>query len=1323
MMLPSATQAQTNRNLIVPDIAGTWIAEIPAGWVCESRVPDGLTVKTVQANVPSTSVRVTFKQSRKPAPVLPVLTGPNYDVDLTVTGTRYATNPPHNHPNNFDVSQQWRVPRTYLTDSDQLPLRLEIIDGSGSGPVVRGTTYFARIFGFDRTLYPEESESFQSASLFIPEQPLKDITLRNRLRLAVNPYVGDTPPESTDLHYFVPLRCAASQPLTPFGALGVLLNFRRVSSGDGLDATANLFGELHPVNPIASEPPNRIEKARISVYEQTNGYAMGRSQFPGDSEYRTHLRSLPKVLVHHQTIDAEAAGTFSVNNLPQFDKQSIHFSAKKVYMVVVDQAVSDEFNLVNTNAPKTSVHFSPAYVPDLTLPLFSTLNIGMDSLDGPGQKLSVIEALSRLSTNNYAEVEQEAKDFVDQLINNPALLTPERDEAVRRAVWAERVAVASGDGASELLSVSMKGLSTVISDFLLDVTKSESLRLRTAKVKTGKFNTAAEQNNLSIDNLTVNAIPNITVKDLQIASRAEMSETTSNIIGLLKPGVEKILSRTRVPKERQSAVAGYVVTFVRGYVNLLKDQYASGARKGFDGFKLLAAEIFKQTFPPYASRFLLDGDNPNSFYQYTKPSLQFSVDQMKTWAVSDRVSYEVDRAETVRIISRINRKNTDLLVESESSLAVASIAGTAQTFAGFFSEASSHAKAIETGAKVLKYVNNGSAALQPITHVYGDLANEMQAGIYAAYGMSAPTPFNATDSSGARARRVASHPPTVPEVSTAFTNMSQVLDVVLSEIEQDQIGPAILHTYDGANSYYDLRQAWLRALNHLLLLSDSASLGLPDETFLLDQQRTALVEAKLDALILEAQFGEAVSAFFANALSGEYPGPQDRNYQLDRANALRAHRDLRFVLDGVHELLAPLVMELNRVLIDLQSAARPVLIIDALSIESGGVPINRITQTSQTFTVSVRIENTSDQSVDLDHVQIGLSPTNRPLQIVGQPDQNIGSLGAGQSQNLTWMLSYDGTPEPEAFTIQVEAVPLANDPTGFLQQPAIFDLAVDPDLWDADRDGIPTSYELITGLDTMLDDAQLDFDDDLVSNLDEYRIGTLAHVKDSDGDGLEDGEEISGGLDGFRTDPTTVDTDRDGSSDEADGHPTDRLSILPPETNEEAVVAIPQDLIVLSADSPSVSIAVNNSGGGSLYWTAVTDSPWLQINPALPGIGRTAPLTIGLSSSVDYDLLDGLTTEVTVYDLSGATADMKTIQVSIGEFVPPDIVESIMSANGFNIVVQTLSGTTYVLERAASILTGNWIEVSRVVGDGSPRALNDSSPDASQAVYRIRSFE
>lgn len=89
---------------------------------------------------------------------------------------------------------------------------------------------------------------------------------------------------------------------------------------------------------------------------------------------------------------------------------------------------------------------------------------------------------------------------------------------------------------------------------------------------------------------------------------------------------------------------------------------------------------------------------------------------------------------------------------------------------------------------------------------------------------------------------------------------------------------------------------------------------------------------------------------------------------------------------------------------------------------------------------------------------------------------------------------------------------------------------------DTDGDGLPDGYEYFTlgtdpkkadSDDNGVSDADEDFDEDRLTNLEEYELGTDPFSKDTDYDGLSDYDEVKI----HNTDPLKYDTDGDKVSD------------------------------------------------------------------------------------------------------------------------------------------------------------------------------------------------
>lgn len=81
---------------------------------------------------------------------------------------------------------------------------------------------------------------------------------------------------------------------------------------------------------------------------------------------------------------------------------------------------------------------------------------------------------------------------------------------------------------------------------------------------------------------------------------------------------------------------------------------------------------------------------------------------------------------------------------------------------------------------------------------------------------------------------------------------------------------------------------------------------------------------------------------------------------------------------------------------------------------------------------------------------------------------------------------------------------------------------------DDDNDGMTDSYELSNGLDPLTADETLDKDQDSLTNLQEFNLGTAANNPDTDSDGLPDGFEVAQGLSPTNAADAAEDTDLDG---------------------------------------------------------------------------------------------------------------------------------------------------------------------------------------------------
>lgn len=107
---------------------------------------------------------------------------------------------------------------------------------------------------------------------------------------------------------------------------------------------------------------------------------------------------------------------------------------------------------------------------------------------------------------------------------------------------------------------------------------------------------------------------------------------------------------------------------------------------------------------------------------------------------------------------------------------------------------------------------------------------------------------------------------------------------------------------------------------------------------------------------------------------------------------------------------------------------------------------------------------------------------------------------------------------------------------------------IDPTTIDSDGDGIPDYYEVLKWFLDPSDptDGEKDQDNDGLTNLEEYQLGTDPEVPDTDGDGMPDGWEVKYGFDPLDKSDALEDADGDGYTNleeyEDDTDPLDKDS-------------------------------------------------------------------------------------------------------------------------------------------------------------------------------------
>ena len=238
---------------------------------------------------------------------------------------------------------------------------------------------------------------------------------------------------------------------------------------------------------------------------------------------------------------------------------------------------------------------------------------------------------------------------------------------------------------------------------------------------------------------------------------------------------------------------------------------------------------------------------------------------------------------------------------------------------------------------------------------------------------------------------------------------------------------------------------------------------------------------------------------------------------------------------------------------------------------------------------------------------------------------------------------------------------------------------------DSDNDGIPDDVEIREGMNPNdPTDALADFDNDGLNNRRELmEAGTQIRNRDTDGDGLTDGEEVNG-LNGFTSNPLVVDTDGDGVND--------FLEVTVARTNPRDAASVNYGAVTTSiAVTPSIfTLTVNTLN--PLAFTqlnviaTLTNGSTLDLTARSRGTNyASSDLNICNFGAQDGRVFAGLTGAcVITVTAAGRTA---TVQGNVQTFAPRALSQITIPGYANNVDVQ--GGYAYVAAGATGLQVVN----------------------------------
>jgi hypothetical protein len=967
----------------------------------------------------------------------------------------------------------------------------------------------------------------------------------------------------------------------------------------------------------------------VRIYSQP---AALRAQYPNESDsiYRMYVDNQRKSWSLLTTVRPDREGRFESPEVRSFDPiPNGRGLTLALYAVEVSDVEETEF---------VEDHYETTYYLTKLEPGL-TIAQEKDVVVIPSSELSTKESLAinlrDRAPNNYGPVEEEVLTYLQPFIRGGQMPTDLQLDGVKRALWAERYALATFDYVPGLVETLLDPVANLAAALFQAKFSTKSKALKQAEEKLADLENqleAARAKGMSArDTAGIrNNIENLHAENSSLAF-AQPWTMVNRIFVPLFTALKSGLIKAGLPQEMTEKIVG----FLQDKIFTLIGAIVTGERSG------VYAEIIKEIIKQMKDT-LVDSSIESfpSYARLTRGSLERSRDMMMDRRLADEDRFRADRERVVESLSEFHRG----MYKYQYALAwgpqlISEWAGNASDVFGLIP--APQAQLAEKISKIVRYLADVGTISSAFTAVFVALPLNTSNGVDLAFGLS---PLRATALPGFGPLVTAN--PAIPmayndaygRVLDRFQALDRAidagfdLDTLASEAEQTRLVLA------------DFNQKVELALGQVA--GAYSTDGRLHETALAAQ--IAYVEMRTRQTMLFTALEEMLLAF----ATGEHI-VRSAGYDaaIERTKAALVGLELQIEQLGMAVYAAGATDPMLEVL--------PVIAIEDLEITSELTNQRSITQTPERFTISARIRNVSTASVGAIRPQLRVNSATGAVALIAGADQMPFSLAADDAVEgsdeivATWTIEYRGALDGvDDVAIQLDLVEDDHQPRSFVSLTTSALLLHDPSVRDTDDDGLFDGWERAHGLDPTRDDSEMDLDADGLTNGDENVRGLAPDRADTDGDGLSDGEELTPGSDGFSTDPIVADTDGDGIDDARDGDPANGTSTAPAPSEETPRLEMDQSPIALSVAKRVELRVVRNAGGSTLTWTAVSDNPAIRVSPTPPVTGEAGgPLIVWALVSDPNQV--AAQANVRVVNLSGGQPEIR-LEVSTGLVLPGD---------------------------------------------------------------------
>ena len=1044
----------------------------------------------------------------------------------------------------------------------------------------------------------------------------------------------DTTPDQCSTYLRSPFTNFSLSQCLPLG--GRQMTFRRTSSSLAELPRGTLRGHVVEGLPDGTPTANPITRGQVLVYRQDRAIRP-QAQNESDESYAAYLEEAraDRPLVAQGVIDAN--GEFAIADIPivrRTIRARDYGQIRQVYAVEIVGGEIDEIDPMTTEL--VTVHFARQFAEGLVAERDQQIVLRPNS--ALLQKVELTHRLIDKTPDTYTDVETEVLTYLAPFVSEADQPSPAENEGISRAIWAERAVAEGTELADALTSVAFD----VVADFVADMLEGVSTRKQEIRDGREKLSELRERRNFQqgvTDKYSeyspfndgpgvqrINDEMNKLLSENPMLLKSEMADLTKKIVKLaLIAPVKTGLTSFGMSEEDASAIATHMERFVITLIDR-----AVGGDLG-DALR----ELVKFVITSERSNLIDAPLLPFSVGARVVPSLEMSRDRLRTWSVDNRPAYRVDRDQTADLISQYTTRGSQILAFAEYAQAAAEGLG-ASSDAFELGQVIPAFRVAQKVTKAGQRLAQAGATIVPITYALAFLPSRMETAAYAAYGQTPPmgvrrTPF---------AQLVA---PNSSLYSAQIEAMSNLLENL-----------TLLNTMLSANNYP----------NALFHLNDPSPAGVAGALKLLDETHEALLVARagaqLESTVWQSELGRSATTYLKLRLAISELAVRVRRmiFKSLAAEDVGSGEQVavRLGVASVSALAKVLDAELNPGNVHTASVTPAIAV---TSFELASDTGSSVTTSPQTFTLTARIRNVSSTALTGLSAELVVSApigeitvTEATMRGIGSLDADDNTAGGTDEVELVWTVERTGSLERvEPTGLQVRVLENGVAPLSFVTRDRSLVLALDDLLQDADQDGMPDDWERMYGLDPAVVDDRADLDNDGIVNIEELRRGTHVGMADTDGDGLSDGEEISGGQDGWVTNPKNADTDGDSIRDGDDGSPLDievSANTTPP---AEPIVQLSTHELILTNQASGAVVEIANAGGSTLTWTAlVEDDGLLLLSSRAPSESSARALTIALrrnAATVRQEQGRGFV--VRIVDVGGATTDEQQLVVWIGE--------------------------------------------------------------------------